>query len=78
MFDIELSVRNYRCFGDEPSRIRISDGFTALIGINNSGKSSLLRLPYELRRLFGLISSGSTNQAVRSLILWGARSLPGL
>ena len=52
MIDIELALSNYRCFCDEPVRIRIKDGFTALVGTNNSGKSSLLRMPYELRNLF--------------------------
>lgn len=59
MLDVELSVRNYRCFGDEPASVRISDGFTALVGTNNSGKSSLLRMPYELRQLFGNLSGDS-------------------
>ena len=52
MIDVELRLRNYRCFGDEPVRIRIKDGFTALVGTNNSGKSSLRRILYELRQLF--------------------------
>ncbi|WP_433383444.1 ATP-dependent nuclease [Actinoplanes sp. CA-142083] len=49
MVDLELTVSNYRCFGDEPARISIKDGFAALVGTNNSGKSSLLRMLYELR-----------------------------
>src|SRR6266568_8449076 len=56
MIDVELVVRNYRCFGDEPVHLRIADGFTALVGTNNSGKSSLLRLLYEIRPLFGLLA----------------------
>jgi ABC-type cobalamin/Fe3+-siderophores transport system ATPase subunit len=55
MLDVELNLRNYRCFGDEPARIRIGDGFTALTGVNNSGKSSLLRALYEIRQLFGVL-----------------------
>ncbi|WP_168218127.1 ATP-dependent nuclease [Streptomyces lasalocidi] len=51
MMDVEFRVRNYRCFGDEPIVFRVRDGFTALVGTNNSGKSSLLRLLYEVRPL---------------------------
>src|SRR5258708_35760360 len=56
--DIELTIKNYRCFSDEkPARIEIRPGFTAFLGINNSGKSSLLRFFYEFRDLFGRLSS---------------------
>jgi len=75
MLDVEISVRNYRCFGDEPVRIRISDGFVALVGTNNSGKSSLLRLPYELRNLLGGLGSDTDIwQKIRS----GGRTGGGL
>jgi predicted ATP-dependent endonuclease of OLD family len=63
--DIELTLKNYRCFSDEkPARIEIRQGFTAFLGINNSGKSSLLRFFYELRDLFWRLSS--TNIVVSS------------
>ena len=55
MIDVELRLRNYRCFGDEPVSIRFSDGFIALMGTNNSGKSSLLRVLYEFRPLFSIL-----------------------
>lgn len=56
--DIELTIKNYRCFSDEkPARIEIKPGFTAFIGINNSGKSSLLRFFYEFRDIFRRLSS---------------------
>src|SRR6266849_3839293 len=55
--DIELTIKNYRCFSDEkPARILIKPGFTAFLGINNSGKSSLLKFFYEFRNLFQLLS----------------------
>ncbi len=48
-----LTLKNYRCFTDEyPLRLEIGEGFTALIGPNNSGKSSALRMIYELRHLW--------------------------
>lgn len=59
-FDVE--IKNYRCFADEkPVHISMGRGFTALVGVNNSGKSSLLRLFYELRNLFYEISRSNDN-----------------
>lgn len=58
--DIELTIKNYRCFSDDnPARFRIKPGFTAFIGINNSGKSSLLKFFYEFRDLFRILSSSN-------------------
>src|SRR6266702_3463896 len=55
--EIELTIKNYRCFSDEkPARILIKPGFTAFLGINNSGKSSLLKFFYEFRNLFQQLS----------------------
>src|SRR5690348_2464597 len=55
--DIELTIKNYRCFSDaKPARINIKQGFTALIGINNSGKSSILKFFYEFRELLQRLS----------------------
>lgn len=61
MIDVELTIRNYRCFGDEPARLRISDGFTALVGVNNSGKSALLRMLYEIRPLLNILAHNTNN-----------------
>jgi len=61
MIDIELKVKNYRCFGDVPVSLRFRDGFTALLGINNSGKSSLLRIPYEIRSLLQIMANNQNN-----------------
>ena len=53
MQNFTLSVKNYRCFGDEsPVKIGLGPGFTAFVGPNNSGKSSLARIFYELRKCF--------------------------
>ena len=50
MRPVTITLKNYRCFADsEPLRVEIGDGFTALVGPNNSGKTSLLRLFYELK-----------------------------
>jgi len=56
--NIELTIKNYRCFPDEkPVRLVLANGFTALLGINNSGKSSLLKFFYEFRSLFNTFAS---------------------
>lgn len=50
---IDVTIKNYRCFPDsKPVRLSIREGFTALVGANNSGKSSLLRFFYEFRNLW--------------------------
>ena len=51
--DVQLTVKNYRPFSRvEPLRFRLRNGFTAFVGANNSGKSSILRMFFELRGLF--------------------------
>ena len=57
--EIDLVVKNYRCFPDEnPARLRIGNGFIALLGQNNSGKTALLRFFYEFRNLFHQLAQG--------------------
>lgn len=54
--EFEITIKNYRCFPDsKPARVTLSEGFQALVGVNNSGKSSLLRFFYEFRALFQMI-----------------------
>jgi ABC-type cobalamin/Fe3+-siderophores transport system ATPase subunit len=54
---VELTIKNYRCFPDsKPLHFEIREGFTAFVGINNSGKSSILRFLYEFRALFSLLA----------------------
>ncbi len=56
--NFQLTVKNYRCFSDnKPVHISMRNGFTAFVGVNNSGKSSLLKMFYELRNLFALLSN---------------------
>jgi ABC-type cobalamin/Fe3+-siderophores transport system ATPase subunit len=49
--DFDITLKNYRCF-QQPARIAIRKGLTSFVGVNNSGKSSLLRFFYEARNLF--------------------------
>ncbi len=56
--NFDITIKNYRCFPDnKPVHISINNSFTAFVGVNNSGKSSLLRMFYELRGLFSLLSN---------------------
>lgn len=49
----KLTLRNYRCFNwENPAVLEFGEGFTAFIGTNNSGKSTVLRSVYELRNMF--------------------------
>jgi predicted ATPase len=53
MKSMKIVVKNYRCFSDDvPCSIDFCSGFISLVGPNNSGKSTLLRMFYELRSLF--------------------------
>lgn len=55
---VKIILKNYRCFSDEnPLVLDIGPHFTALVGPNNSGKSSFLKILYELRNLWGSILS---------------------
>lgn len=58
MTDIHLQVKNFRCFPDSsPLELTLGPGFTALLGPNNCGKSSLLRLFYELRPILAHLAN---------------------
>lgn len=59
---VELKIYSYRCFGPDPVSLHLRDGFTALVGLNNGGKTTLLRLLYELRDAF---RSGVLPNAIR-------------
>ena len=59
--EINLVVKNYRCFTDEkPLRLHFGKGFTAFVGVNNAGKSSILKMFHELRSIFHSLSSMQT------------------
>jgi recombinational DNA repair ATPase RecF len=64
-----ISIQGLRCFR-ERVRIPLGPELVALVGLNNAGKSSLLRLIWELRPLFGRLAAdgfvqfGSTNAVV--------------
>lgn len=45
-----ITIRNFRCFGQTPVTVGISDDITALVGANGSGKTAIL---LALTRMFG-------------------------
>ena len=53
---MKITLANYRCFPNGAS-FDISHCFTALVGANNSGKSTLLRFVYEFRPLLNLLAT---------------------
>src|ERR1700730_13056175 len=55
---IELTIKNYRCFA-APATITIARDLTAFVGVNNAGKSALMRFLLEFRELFEYLSHGS-------------------
>ena len=67
---IDLTLKNYRCFPDSnPARIAFRKGFTALVGPNNSGKSSLLRFFFEFRHMLSELSSdGALQETLRGAV----------
>jgi ABC-type branched-subunit amino acid transport system ATPase component len=57
---VQLTIKNYRCFVS-PVSIQVGKGFTAFVGVNNAGKSTIMRFLLEIRPLLKMIGSDSTN-----------------
>lgn len=53
-----IKLSDYRCFdAAKPATIVLRPGRQAFVGVNNAGKSALLRMIYELRPLWQLCSN---------------------
>lgn len=56
--NVSLTIKNYRCFPDSsPLQFEVREGFRSFVGVNNSGKSSILKFLYEFRDLFANLSN---------------------
>lgn len=53
----KIILKNFRCFGPEPTEINLEAGLTALVGGNGAGKTALL---LALSRLFGVTTGQRT------------------
>lgn len=71
--DLTITLKNYRCFNDiHPAILDIGPGFTALVGPNNSGKTSFLRFFFEMRQLLRVVGP---NDAFIQMIRGNLRSI---
>lgn len=62
MYKYQFTIKNYRCFSDgKPARFIISRGMTSFLGVNNSGKSALLKMFQELRPLWNVVQAYQGN-----------------
>lgn len=67
---MQITLKNYRCFSDDyPANFILDDGFTAFIGINNAGKSAILKAFYEMKGFLGNFTSA--NGTLESLFRGG-------
>jgi hypothetical protein len=51
---IQVTLKHYRCFV-RPATVDLANGFTSFVGINNAGKSAMMRFFLELRPLLSLL-----------------------
>lgn len=72
MNEVRITLKNYRCFPDSnPARFISKDGLTSFVGVNNAGKSSILKFFYEFRKLLDVnfIINGFPPNGVKSFAL---------
>lgn len=73
---VRVELRNFRAFDDaRPAAFRLLDGFVAFVGVNNSGKSSLLRFFHEARPAFSVLDqlAQASVQSMFSAVPQGVR-----
>lgn len=69
---MKVTIKNYRCFDQtRPVEVEFRKGIIAFVGVNNSGKSTILKFFYELRKLWEKASElssyktpGDSNQVI--------------
>lgn len=52
-----ITLKGFRCFGNTPTTVKLSQGITAFVGANGSGKTALLEA---LLRVFGITNKQRT------------------
>jgi predicted ATPase len=68
---IEIQLRNYRCVPfRSPVNLRIERGITFLLGVNNVGKSTLLRMFFELRKAVEAVQNRTEAEQVELPTFW--------
>src|SRR5438067_749330 len=66
---LQLTLRNYRAFDDsKPVHWVLDDGFRAFVGINNAGKSSLLRFFHEARPALSVLAQLHTHPPLNTVL----------
>jgi predicted ATPase len=59
---LDIEIKNYRCFPDNhPVRLTLQNRFVSLVGMNNAGKSSVLRFLHEFHDGLSLWSGPTGN-----------------
>ena len=61
LWPVRITVKNYRCFSDRnPLELTLTGDNIALVGPNNSGKTTVLKFFYEFRPLFAQLTDQQT------------------
>lgn len=68
-----IFIQNYRKFGSNGAVLPFDHEFVGILGVNNAGKSSLLRVLFELRPIFDLLVRASTDTTVTDIFSTGIR-----
>ena len=74
MKDIKVTIKNYRSIPyDNPITIEIKEGITYILGVNNIGKSNLLKIFYEFRNIIQNNSGfGQQNQSTQDGVFFSS------
>lgn len=57
-----ITFRNYRSYGSSGSTLPLTNQFTGVVGVNNTGKTTLLRSFWELRPIYEEIANWMANR----------------